>query len=231
MGIAQGANLPSTVETTDFALAPGSYGMCIVNSSNVSHFYTNGTGGNQNYSNADLALTLGAALNVPWTGTPFSPRVWNGVIRYNCSSGPVSYCTAGTTSNGCNATITADNNPSASAANPCNISVSGAEGQRNGIIFYGLMSNSTNWCAMGGTSILCVKAPTQRTGTQMTGGTNNACDGSMALDFNAYVAANPTSLGLPLMAGQHIYGQGWFRDPPSCKTTSLSDGVDMTVEP
>jgi subtilisin-like proprotein convertase family protein len=229
-GIAGGLNLPSLVEVPDFPLAPGAYGMALVLDSAASFRYTNGTGSNQNYSNADLALSLGGAKNVPWTGSTFTPRVWNGTVRYNCVSGPVSYCTAGTTTNGCLAMITADNNPSASAANPCNITVSGVEGQKNGIIFYGLAPNAGTWC-MGGNSFLCVKAPTQRTPPQVSGGTVNACDGTLALDFNAYVAANPGSLGLPLTAGQHIYAQAWFRDPPACKTTNLSDGTDMTVQP
>jgi hypothetical protein len=46
------------------------------------HSYTNGNGSNQNYSNSDLSLQLGAAQNVPFTGAPFTPRVWNGTISY-----------------------------------------------------------------------------------------------------------------------------------------------------
>ncbi len=33
--------------------------------------------------NADVTLTLGSATNVPFTGNVFSPRVWNGTVRYD----------------------------------------------------------------------------------------------------------------------------------------------------
>jgi hypothetical protein len=71
---------------TPFQLNPGTYGIAIVGAapgfSSFAHTYTNGTGANQFYSNADLSITLGAAQNAPFTGTPFTPRVWNGTIHY-----------------------------------------------------------------------------------------------------------------------------------------------------
>ena len=85
--------------------------------------------------------------------------------------------------------------------------------------------------AFGPGGLLCVKAPTQRTGNQSTGGNLNACDGTMTLDFFAYLAAHPTALGSPFSAGQSINVQGWFRDPPSPKTTTLSDGLLVTFSP
>jgi hypothetical protein len=147
------------------------------------------------------------------------------------SGGPTNYCTAGTTSNGCNASISASGNPDVAHSNTCMISVSNVEGQRSGIIFYGLMQNNIPWCSSGGSSILCVKSPTQRTPVQMSGGTNNACDGSLALDWNAYQLGNPSALGQPWMAGDKADVQAWFRDPPACKTTSLSDAVELTYLP
>ncbi|MCB9214175.1 MAG: proprotein convertase P-domain-containing protein [Alteromonas sp.] len=59
-----------------------SYGIALVLDSGHGHSYTNGTGGNQNYSNADLELQAGAASNVPFDGSPFSPRVVNTNINY-----------------------------------------------------------------------------------------------------------------------------------------------------
>jgi len=50
---------------------------------NASQAYTNGTGSNQHYQNADLALDLGAASNVLFSGSAFTPRVWNGTIYYS----------------------------------------------------------------------------------------------------------------------------------------------------
>src|SRR5439155_19234464 len=58
------------------------YGIALVADPSFGHYYTNGNGSNQNYSNADLALFLGSATNVPFTAPVFSPRVWNGTIYY-----------------------------------------------------------------------------------------------------------------------------------------------------
>jgi len=145
---------------------------------------------------------------------------------------PVNYCTAGTTTNGCVALISASAQPSVSAANPCVITVASVEGQKSGLVFYGVNNTGFTPATWGmGTSYLCVKAPTQRTATQTSGGTAGACDGQLSLDWNAYQAANPAALGNPWMAGDAVYAQGWFRDPPASKTTNLSDGVEMTYQP
>jgi hypothetical protein len=142
---------------------------------------------------------------------------------------PLSYCTAGTTTNGCVADVTATNNPSVSGATSCVITVVNVEGQKNGIIFYGLAANSVPW-ATGSNSTLCVKPPTQRTGTQASGGTVNLCNGTMTLNWDAYMAAN-SALGEPWAVGNKAYVQGWFRDPPAVKTTNLSDGLELTYLP
>jgi hypothetical protein len=131
-----------------------------------------------------------------------------------------SYCTAGTSGNGCEATISATGTPSVSASSGFQVSVSNVEGQKQGIIFWGLTGKAAPWG--GGTSWLCVQAPAKRTGTQDSGGTAGLCDGSFSLDFNAWMAANP---GKAPGLGEVVYMQAWFRDPPSPKTTSLSDGL------
>jgi hypothetical protein len=141
---------------------------------------------------------------------------------------PIVYCTAATTSHGCVASISASANPDVGHASPCNVSVAGVEGQKQGIVFYGLSQSASPWC-LG--SFLCVKAPTQRTGVQGSGGTAGQCDGSLALDWNAYQLANPGSVGWPFTAGESAFVQAWFRDPPACKTTSLSDAVRLTYVP
>jgi hypothetical protein len=64
-----------------------------------------------------------------------------------------------------------------------------------------------------------------------SGGTAGACDGSLALDWSAYVAAHPGALGAPFAAGDTLWLQAWFRDPPSPKGTSLSDALRATVCP
>ncbi len=230
-GVTAGTDQHTLIEFPDFFLAPGTYGVALV-ASGFAHRYTNGNGTNQVYSNADVTLTAGKAMNVPFSGSPFSPRVFNGTLRYNCTPPTppvVTYCTGGTTTNGCVASISADAQPSVTAANACNIAVANVEGQKSGLIFYSITGQSgTAWNA---TSFLCVKAPTQRTGTQVSGGTVGACDGALSLDWNAYQAANPTALGNPFSAGNKVQIQAWFRDPPAGKSTNLSNAVELTYVP
>ena len=151
----------------------------------------------------------------------------------DASQGPQAYCTSGTTTNGCSPGITADSNPSVSLANACNISVTSVEGQKSGIVFYGIDNagfTPVPW-ALGSTSWLCVKPPTQRTTIQSSGGTLNSCDGAYALDWNAYQTANPVALGNPWSVGRKVHAQAWFRDPPAVKSTNLSNALEMTYVP
>jgi Tol biopolymer transport system component len=153
-------------------------------------------------------------------------------LRDRGPQGPTVYCSSGTSSHGCNANIHANAHPSASFANPCNISVAQVEGQKAGILFYGLGRALSPWCGGGGgSSFLCVKAPTKRTGAQTTGGTFGQCDGALALDWNAYRLANPSALGSPWNVGSTTDVQAWYRDPGSCKTTSLSNALELVCVP
>jgi subtilisin-like proprotein convertase family protein len=145
------------------------------------------------------------------------------------TASPVNYCTSGTTTNGCNAMISATAQPSASFSNTCFLDVSNVEGQKLGLVFYGLSSSVTAWG--GGSSFLCVKSPTQRMGVQFSGGTANACNGQYTQDLNAYLAGHPSAVGSPFSSGDKIYAQAWFRDPPSPKSSSLSNAIELTVHP
>jgi hypothetical protein len=146
---------------------------------------------------------------------------------------PAAFCTAGTTTHGCVPAIGASGTPAVGSTSGFVVNVSGVEGQKSGIVFYGINNTGftpTPW-ALGSSSFLCVKAPTQRMTTQSSGGTINACDGALSIDWLAWVTANPGSLGLPLAAGQTYFGQAWFRDPPAPKTTNLSNGLRWTICP
>lgn len=230
-GVLVGANQPSVADfASPITIASGSYGVALIADTTWGFDYTTGTAITQ-YSNADLILTAGAALNVPWTGTPFTPRLFNGSLRYDCNGAPpVSYCTAGTTTTGCNATLSASGTPSASATSGFNLSIANVEGQKQGLLFYSVTGRqAVQWGT--GTSFLCVKSPTQRLPSQSSGGTVGACDGSLSADWLAFIAANPSSIGTPLTAGQVFQAQGWFRDPPAPKSTSLSDALEFTLLP
>jgi hypothetical protein len=119
------------------------------------------------YSRALTDAEIAATWNITLVGAP----------------APIVYCTVGTTSNGCNASIGWSGTPSSSAATSFTIDVSGVEGQRTGLLFYGLDNASfvaTPWGQSS--SFLCVKAPTQRTLSHGSGGTVGLCDGALALD-------------------------------------------------
>jgi hypothetical protein len=144
---------------------------------------------------------------------------------------PTVYCTAGTTSHGCVPAISGAGTPSASAGSGFTVAASPVEGQQQCLLFYGIDNSGFTAIPWGtSTSFLCVKSPTQRTSTQSTGGTFHQCDGTLSLDWNAYVAANPSSLGNPFAAGQHVFAQGWFRDPPNPKAM-LTDALMFEVGP
>jgi hypothetical protein len=141
-----------------------------------------------------------------------------------------SYRTAGTSSNGCAATLSATGNPSASGATPFVVTASALEGRKPGLIFYGLSGAIAS--AWGTTSsFLCVKAPQQRRTRTDSGGTSGACDGVLALDWNGWHAAHPGALGSPIGAGTTLWLQGWYRDPPSSKTTALTSALEAFVAP
>jgi hypothetical protein len=164
-------------------------------------------------------------------GTDFSGDVndtWSFVEPPNVAA----YCTAGTTTHNCVPAISGVGTPSASAGSGFTIHVANVEGQKQGLLFYGIDNSGFAPLPWGtSTSFLCVKSPTQRTPVQSSGGTVNACDGSLALDWNAFMAANPSALGNPIGAGQAVYAQGWFRDPGSPKTTMLSNALQFGVGP
>jgi subtilisin-like proprotein convertase family protein len=196
--------------------------------------WPNGTNGILNTALGAIPITSGV-----WTLTFYD---WAGgdtgyltswELCFDTPSGPTAYCTAGTSTNGCVPAISASAQPSATLAHPCSISIANVEGQKFGIVFYGINNtgfNPTPW-ANGSNSFLCVKGPTQRTGTSNSGGTINACDGALNLNWNAYQTANPGSVGNPFSVGNHVYVQGWYRDPPAPKTTNLTNALDMTVTP
>jgi hypothetical protein len=144
---------------------------------------------------------------------------------------PLSYCTTSTTSNGCNPALTGTGVPSASLSSGLVLTCANVEGQKSGIVFYGISGPNAGTWATGSTSWLCVKAPTQRTGTQNSGGTLGTCSGVLTLDFLAYMSSHPTALGQPLSVGQQFNAQAWFRDPPAPKTTNLSGGVQWVMCP
>jgi len=118
---------------------------------------------------------------------------------------PASYCTAGTSLNGCSAQLSASGLASASAASGFVVSASGVDGARNGLLYYGLSGPLATPFVAGSSSYRCVAAPYQRTLLLSSNGASGACNGSFALDWNAYRAANPFALGSPFQGGESVW--------------------------
>ncbi|HVS09282.1 MAG TPA: hypothetical protein VMS76_05345 [Planctomycetota bacterium] len=226
--VSNATTIPTPVDTSDFVLPQGQVGMAIRFIS-AGLRYTNGTGSNQNYSNADIALALGSATNVAFSGTPFTPRVWNGTIYYNiggggCTGNPAVYCTSKVNSAGCTPSIGATGTPSASAGSGFVLTTINELDNRFGLYFYS-KTGANNALFQGG--FLCGTPPLVRTPVQNSGGTP-PCGGAYTMDFNAYVAggADPA-----LVSGQQVWVQTWSRDPASPSTTNLSDAITVTLGP
>ena len=166
-------------------------------------------------------IAAGTQLDTNANGTPDS-----------CELGAVfTYCTAGTTTNGCNASIAAIGTPSASAVSGFVVTGSGIEGQKQTLLFYGVNGPAAQAWSPNSSSFKCVRNPVQRCTPQNSGGTANACDGAYSLDLANYLATRPTAIGNPLFAGEVFNAQLWFRDPPAPSTSSLSNAVQFTVAP
>jgi hypothetical protein len=146
------------------------------------------------------------------------------------------YRTAGTTADGCRASIGASGVPSVSSPSGFTLEVTGLPGNKNGILFYGISGpNAAPWG--NSTGFLCVAPPTQRTGLQPKSGTVGACDGSLRLDWLDWLKLHPGKLGTPFDAGYGVWAQGWFRDPAAgtgpagAKGTATSDALHFVTLP
>lgn len=143
----------------------------------------------------------------------------------------VSYCTSSTTTGGCVPTMNFQGTPSATATSGCILSVASVDGQRTGLIFYGISGRVAFPWLTGSTSWFCVKSPVQRTFVHGSGGTPGSCNGGLAIDWNDFRTIYPGALGNPIPPGLKVQTQAWFRDPPAPKTTNLSNAMEFTVCP
>jgi hypothetical protein len=149
--------------------------------------------------------------------------------RLGCSSTVATYCVAGTTSHGCVPSISGAGTPSASAGSGFLIEVSSLEGQREGLVFYGISGPALTPFG-GGSSFLCVNHPQQRTGALSSGGTAGSCDGHLAVDWNHFIAVHG-GVGVPFFGTETVWAQAWFRDPGASGGTNLSNALWFTVCP
>jgi hypothetical protein len=147
-------------------------------------------------------------------------------------TGPVVYCTPGTSASNCNASISATGTPSATASSGFTLDTTGVEGSKDGLYFFGSNGRQANpWGS--GTSFQCVIPPVVRAGLLTGVGTSGQCDGSFSQDLNALWCPTCPNPAKNPGSGTVVQAQTWYRDPfnTSNQTTSLSDAVEFTVMP
>ncbi len=138
------------------------------------------------------------------------------------------FCTAGTSVNGCVPQISGTGLPSASSTGTFQANVASVPGQRYGTIFYGFYQFVTPW-APGSPSVKCIASPIVRMGSLASNGNAGQCNGVLSLDINSWMAANPTALGGPFTPGQTIHMQGWYRDAGAPGQTNLSNAMTIVL--
>jgi subtilisin-like proprotein convertase family protein/propanediol utilization protein len=77
--------LTNAVLAAPMILAPGTTTGIALTTLSASSNYTNGNGGNQTYSDANITINLGSTNNAPWNAV-FTPRVFNGAIVYQAGT-------------------------------------------------------------------------------------------------------------------------------------------------
>lgn len=140
------------------------------------------------------------------------------------------YCANASSSSGCLPQIQALGSPRASETSGFTVRVTQMNGQRAGMLFYGLAPAALPWAPLN-PSTLCVAGPRQRMGLTTSSGTPNLCDGVIARDVLAWAAATPGALATPLSAGTTLYFQGWLRDPLMPNSSILTSGWSTTLCP
>jgi photosystem II stability/assembly factor-like uncharacterized protein len=133
------------------------------------------------------------------------------------------YCTPKVSSGLCIPAMGWSGTPSASSAQPFDVTATQILANKSGLLFYG--SQPHNGAFQGGT--LCVKSPTVRTALQNSGG-SATCSGAYSYDFNARIQSG---VDPNLSVGVVVYSQYWYRDPQDSYTTGLSDGLQFTIQP
>lgn len=140
-----------------------------------------------------------------------------------------SYCTAGTSANGCQALMGATGIPSATAPSGGFVAYAHSGVPLNdGLFLYS--TNGQQAVPWGGsTSFQCVVPPVVRTPVKKSSGTVGQCDGLATIDLNAFWGAVPAK-----NPGEGVINiQYWYRDTlnTSGTPTSLSNGLSVEVGP
>lgn len=188
----------------------------------------------------DLIYVVGRGIGGPAPLTSVDPDTGVSIFTNTCmdfsgnvvaiaftTPGPQGlYCTAKVNSQGCSAQIGFSGSASLGSTQPFLITCSNVLNNKNGLLFYGLGSNTAPF--QGGT--LCVQAPISRTSVQNSGGNAGAadCSGTFSFDFNTEIQAG-TNPGLTTCVS--VFAQYWYRDPQDAFGfgSGLSDALEFEI--
>jgi Tol biopolymer transport system component len=143
---------------------------------------------------------------------------------------PAVYCTAKANSLGCTPALTFTGSPSASQSSGFTLQATNWINQQPCVFLYTRLGPSTT--PFGG-SLLCISRSFRRVGAVVSSGGSTGtvdCSGSLALDFNSYVASG---VDPKLVLGTRVWVQGWSRDPgfePE-QNSSLTNALEWTLLP
>jgi len=200
----------------------------------VTYATSTGAWGVPDRPDLDLSAHVNANMQIRFKYTGNWDWWWaiDNVVVYEAPPPPVTYCTSGTSSSGCQAGISAAGAASATASTGFSLKAVTVEGQKDGLFFFGTNGRQSNpWGS--GTSYQCVVPPVTRVGLLVGVGTTGMCDGSFTQDLNAlWCPTCPKPTKNP-SAGATVQAQLWYRDPlnTSNQTTSLSDAIEFVVGP
>jgi len=181
------------------------------------------------FSSSDRMALTGYVQSNPSGATDFvTPQL-------DMSQLPTGYCTAKTTSTGCEPFASFTGMSSASASSGFAVRAGGLRNQKSGLLFYGL-TGSASAPFQGGT--MCIATPRMRTPVQSSGGNSfpaDDCSGSFALDMNAFAGGALGGAPAPALrvAGTTVHCQFWGRDPGFAppQNTMLSSALRYVVLP
>lgn len=133
----------------------------------------------------------GGLLATPWLAVAILGASANsaGAQLCGCTGNILTLCTAGSSVQGCLASIFGVGAPNVLANSGFDLVVSNVPVQRTGTSFCSFI---TPW-SPGSPSFKCVANPVQRMGNIPAGGTLGQCKGELRLDFNAWLCSNPAN--------------------------------------
>jgi hypothetical protein len=169
-----------------------------------------------------FAFDLNAGVGVHITGWGLG---YLSALQLTLIEPPAVYCTSKVNSQGCAAKIAAiGNEASLSGMSPFHLIATDVVNDVPGLLFYGFAEDIKPF--MGG--VHCVQPPTPRTWGQFSGGDGVVCGGTFDLDFNAWLAGDPTP---KVYAGTKLHAQYWYRDVNDPHGAATSDAVSFHVVP